>query len=225
MGWFSDRKRKRDEAVALAKYNAVRSVWSTHKERVDALLELAMHVDEVQEEFAAEAGSVRLKDGERLLLFVEGAGLVEPRTGKGHYEGGSQGVSFRVAKGVTYRVGAFRGTYVRGPDELKMIDDGGRVFVTDQRVLYTSTQQNREWAFVKLVDMYNEDGITFMAVSNRQKTSGFAYGMAVAEAVEDRITLALALFDDELETLMSNLREEQRELRLSEPRQPSTLPS
>lgn len=223
MGWLSERKQRREDAKALAEYSAAYAVWSGQRDRVDALLQLATHVDEVQEQFATGAGSIRLKKGERLLLFVEGAGLVEPRAGKGHYEGGSHGVSFRVAKGVRYRVGAHQGTFERGPDELKMIDDGGRVFITDQRALYTSTQQNREWAFSKLVDMYHENGITFMAVSNRQKTSGFAYGTSVAQAVEDRITLALALFDDEVETLVSSLQEEARELRLSEPRRPPAL--
>jgi len=47
--------------------------------------------------------------------------------------------------------------------------------------------------------------VTFMAVSNRQKTSGFACGTTVAQAFEDRITLALALFDDEIQTLVSGL--------------------
>lgn len=224
MGWLSDQKRKRTEAKALREYESAHSAWSDQKEHVDTVLELATHIDEVQEQFAAEADSVRLKKGERLLLFVEGAGLVEPRAGKGHYEGGSHGVSFRVAKGVRYRVGGHRGTYVRGPDELKMIDEGGRIFITDQRVPYTSTKQNREWAFEKLVDIYNEDGISFMAVTNRQKTSGIAYGSSIAQAVEDRLTLALAIFDDEVETFVSNLRDQARELRLSEPLRPPELP-
>lgn len=90
MGWLGDRKRKREEATALAKYNAAHSAWSRRRERVDTLLQLATHVAEVQERFAAEADSIRLKKGERLLPFVEGAGLVEARAGKGHYEGGSR---------------------------------------------------------------------------------------------------------------------------------------
>ena len=108
---------------------------------------------------------------------------------------------------------------------MKRVDDGGRVYVTDKRVIYTSTKQNREWACAKLVDMHNENGITFMAVTNRQKTSGFVYGDAIADAVEDRVTLALALFDDEVETLVSNLRDEARELRVSEPHRPPGLPA
>jgi hypothetical protein len=39
-----------------------------------------------------------LKPDERVFLVLAGAGLVEPRRQRGHYKGGSRGVSLRIAK-------------------------------------------------------------------------------------------------------------------------------
>jgi hypothetical protein len=54
-----------------------------------------------------------LKKNERAFFTLTGAGLVAPRRGQGHWQGGYSGFSFRVAKGVRYHVGGTRGTYVQ----------------------------------------------------------------------------------------------------------------
>src|SRR5256885_10850015 len=41
-----------------------------------------------------------LKAGERPFMLIRGVALIEPRATPGHWKGASQGVSFRIAKGV-----------------------------------------------------------------------------------------------------------------------------
>ena len=68
---------------------------------------------------------------------------------------------------------------------------------------------------------HSPPGITYMQVSNRQKVSGVFYGEGAAAVVSDRITLALAIFDDEVETLASQLKEQRHELQASKPAPPA----
>jgi hypothetical protein len=58
---------------------------------------------------------------------------------------------------------------------------------------------------------------TYMGVTNRQKTSGIVYGSEVARDVQDRITLALAIHDGELEHLVNDLQEQLHELEQAKP--------
>ena len=115
------------------------------------------------------------------------AGLVSPQRTPGHYVGASTGTSFHVAKGVTFRVGASRGTFIRG-EEVQAVTDHGTVTVTNTRVIFRGATTTREWAHSKVLGMdHTEDGRTVLIhVSNRQKVSGvkttsadFAVALAV----------------------------------------------
>lgn len=55
---------------------------------------------------------IALKRGETIQWMFNGVTLREPRTNY-HYEGGSHGVSIRLMKGVSYRVGSHRGQRVQ----------------------------------------------------------------------------------------------------------------
>src|SRR5262249_22589818 len=124
----------------------------------------------------ADAPGVPLhaKAGERLFLSAEGAFLIEPRRGPGHYEGASQGVSVHVpgTKSMRYRVGATRGTFVQGEEKPTPIDQGTFV-ITDQRAVFIGAQQTREWLWSKLIGFTHSADApwTAIAVSNRQKVS------------------------------------------------------
>jgi len=70
---------------------------------------------------------MELSSGQQRLLFVvDGATLIEPRRGPGHWQGRNQGVSIPVPglHGVRYRVGATHGTYVQGQEQPTAIDTG-----------------------------------------------------------------------------------------------------
>ncbi len=100
------------------------------------------------------------------------------------WRGGSRGVSFRIARGVSYRVGANRGQMHVIGTELQ-VQDEGTLTVTSHRAVFTGTRKTVEVSFVKLLglNVFN-DGIQFH-VSNRQNPSLFRVesGPMVAAAV------------------------------------------
>jgi hypothetical protein len=83
------------------------------------------------------------------------------------WRGGSQGVSFRVAKGVRYRVGSTRGHIVTVGSQLQ-VSDTGTLAVTSQRVAYLGTRKTVDMPYSKLIGMHlYTDAIRF-SLSNRQ---------------------------------------------------------
>jgi hypothetical protein len=88
------------------------------------------------------------------------------------FHAGSQGVSFRIMKGVTYRVGSTRGHLVTVGSELQTVDDG-ILSVTSRRVVYAGGRKTLEFRYDRLVGMeLYEDGIR-LSVTNRQDPSLF----------------------------------------------------
>lgn len=132
-----------------------------------------------------------LKKGEVAIDSVP-ARLLEYRSTGSSYQGGSQGVSIRIAKGLSYRVGANRGQLIRNPEALSAIDQGDATF-TNQRVVFGGQSQTREWAFDKLVDFNAGDNGTqvMISVSNRQKVSGL--NAESVERVQPGILLEVAV--------------------------------
>ena len=149
----------------------------------------------------ASKSSATLRKGEIEIYFLDDVGLLESRSSGSTYSGGNQSLSFRVAKGVSYRVGSSGGSLTRNPEVMQQIDVGNAVF-TNQRVIFAGRNTNREWDFSKMLNVDVEPNGTqvFMSVSNRMKTSGLvavdqnqlAPGLVVAiandyfEAGEDR---------------------------------------
>jgi hypothetical protein len=113
-----------------------------------------------------------LKRGEIIVGSIA-ASLQEYRSTGSSYVGGSQGFSFRIMKGVSYRVGSSRGQLVKNPEALTTLDSGTATF-TNERIVFAGSSQAREWAFDKMVGSnLGYAGISAMiSVSNRQKVSG-----------------------------------------------------
>lgn len=111
--------------------------------------------------------------GEIPIYKLARVALTEYRSSGSSYHGGSQGVSFRIAKGVSYRVGSSRGQLVKNPEQLTVIDEGSATF-TNKRIFFVGSNVNREWEFSKLLDVnVGTNGVFVnLAVSNRQKNSG-----------------------------------------------------
>ena len=117
-----------------------------------------------------DGATLMLKKGEEVHL-EEPATLIKEVIRR-EFQGGSRGVSFRVTKGVSYRVGSFRGHMVEVGRSLEDADTGD-LHVTSQRVVYSGARKTLEVAYAKLVDMnVFTDGIQFH-VSNRQNPSMF----------------------------------------------------
>nr|WTB34994.1 hypothetical protein OG781_40980 [Streptomyces sp. NBC_00830] len=70
----------------------------------------------------------------------------------------------------------------------------GEIAVTDKRVLFAGVAGRREWAYGKWLHHEHHEGAaqTLITVSNRQKTSGVAYGYGEAPQVRLAIDVALA---------------------------------
>ena len=197
MGWLDDRReRKAAEEAAKAAQQVAQARLALRDEidNLNAYLDSALSWR--GEDVGGFAGGVVVKPGERVFLIAEGAALIEPRRLPGHYEGGSSGVSFRIAKGVSYRVGQSRGTYVQGAEVPTPIDNG-TVVITDKRVVFSGMKATREWAFTKLVGYTHVDegaDWTAIQVSNRQRVSGVMYGDDASRDFRFRFGLALAVF-------------------------------
>ncbi|MBW4008562.1 hypothetical protein HG532_00765 [Moraxella osloensis] len=71
--------------------------------------------------------------------FYEIADLLEERVIGRQYVGGSSGVSFRVAKGVSFRVGASRGRSVS--ERGTVITDNGSLTITNKRIVFVGANK------------------------------------------------------------------------------------
>lgn len=85
-------------------------------------------------------GSLLLKRNET-VHFARPAKLKEMKVVRVGYEGGSHGVSFRIAKGVHYRIGASQGHLVK--DEHYVVTTAGAIIITNQRVLLHPSPGNK----------------------------------------------------------------------------------
>jgi hypothetical protein len=151
---------------------------------------------------------ILLKKGEQVYLDLRGAGFYEAVRQPGQWTGGSQGVSLRVAKGVSYRVGSNKGTYQPGAEVMK-ITSQGTFYVTNQRCVFISDTKTTEWQYQKLVGFSLEGhGTVVFNVSNRQKASGVFFGPAAEAQTDATIAAAIAAFqgEEQHEALLDELR-------------------
>ncbi len=107
-----------------------------------------------------------LQNREKCHLSIPGS-LIEERVIKSNYVGGSRGVSFKIAKGVRYRVGQNRG-HIQSERGMVPVSEGYFI-VTNQRIVFSGDKKTVATPFNKLIDLQvYSDAIQF-AVSNRQK--------------------------------------------------------
>lgn len=89
-----------------------------------------------------------LKSGE-VAHFIINANLLEERVVSRNYQGGSAGVSFRVAKGVNFRVGQHKGRMVSKTGIVEV--DNGDFIITNQRVMFKGRKKSFNYQFNKLI--------------------------------------------------------------------------
>lgn len=138
--------------------------------QIDNLLGLANRLYSNAKE---NSGSGLVMSSDETYIATIPTQLIESRSNGSSYVGGSQGVSFRIMKGVSYRVGATRGHLEKNPDTLQVVDEGKATF-TSKRIVFAGTSATREWQLAKMVNADpGPNGIQIMiSVSNRQKPSG-----------------------------------------------------
>jgi hypothetical protein len=122
-----------------------------------------------------ESPKLMAKKGEDVHLETTAALMKEVAVHE--WRGGSQGVSFRVAKGVRYRVGATRGHLVTVGTELQVADQGV-LSITSQRVAYLGDRKTLDMPYARLMGMnLYSDAIQF-SLSNRQNAPLFRVSMS-----------------------------------------------
>ena len=225
---FWERRRQRAAARAVQQtaeaQRATEADWQSERgQLVDMIRDAEQYTGVTRAE--APDLTVQLTKDERVLRVLQGCALVEPRRAPGHYAGGYQGFSFKIAKGVRYHVGGTRGTYVQG-DEQPTVIDQGVITITTRRVIFQGSKQAREWSFAKLLGVQHDPvrPWTAISVSNRQKVSGFLYDHDHTEDIRFRLALALAIFNDDRGALVADLKRQLAEHDAERPSAPAALP-
>ena len=104
--------------------------------------------------------------------WLEPAGLLEDRVVSKGYVGGSQGFSFRVMKGVTYRVGASKGQLVTNTAVLKV--SRGPFVVTNQRAVFQGDTKAFAFRLDKILDVHMySDGLRITGPNGAPHTVQF----------------------------------------------------
>ena len=125
---------------------------------------------------------INLKKNEECYLAFNGKLLEHKVVTKG-YSTGSRGVSFRIAKGVSYRVGAARSVPIKEQVTLK---HGGVLYLTSDRIIFASTGKNSfTIKFDKLLtfEVYSDgigfviEGWTYLVELASQQIELFATGL------------------------------------------------
>ncbi len=199
MGLLDDLRHKHQTELLAAKQQA----WEAERAALEQELQAAKTF-----RGAPEGEGLQLHPGENLYLALKQAGLLETVRTQGHRTGVYGGPSFRVAKGVYMRTGAFRSHYVPGVEQLAQIDVG-TAYVTDQRVVFMGGKQTREFAFDKLIgyEHHPEGAYTRFSVANRQRPSCIGYG-AQGDAWCFRVDLAHSTYTGQRDAYVASIQQE-----------------
>lgn len=103
---------------------------------------------------AVSVSNVVLFKGET-PYWVEPVDLIEEKVVRRHYSGGSRGMSFRVMKGVSYRVGGHRGTMTS--ETGLVVVSSGNMIITSKRIIMTG---DRKSFAIKLNNLLNTELFT-----------------------------------------------------------------
>jgi len=94
---------------------------------------------------------------EQVIWLFSNVDYYEQKT-KRQYTGGSQGVSVRIAKGLYYRVGAFKGESINVTETVH--SDTGLMAITNKHIYFSGSQKSFRVNFNKIVSFQPyEDGI------------------------------------------------------------------
>jgi len=121
--------------------------------RVEAAFDWARQLCEhgTQIELLCGSGpSLNLGRDEHLLAILPGTQLMEGRAVR-KYIAGSHGVSIRLAKGVSFRVGATAG-HSESQQELRRIDTG-MLILTNERLIFSGSVRTNEIPLGSLLEM------------------------------------------------------------------------
>ncbi len=157
-----------------------------------AVLKLHQQLREIQNGILPQVrvSGLILQDNE-IAHFVIQANLVEEKVINRTYQGGSSGLSFRVASGVTFRVGRQRGTMVSQTGLVEV--DSGLFVITNKRFMFKGCKKSFAYTFKQLIghSVYN-DGIHLHSSRGATRLLRFTQDFQpdVVDLIANKLTMA-----------------------------------
>ena len=146
-----DRRLSPDEDAMLTKLSAHFNV--SDKDKIRSYKDLArfklLHSIELGELPVVNASGLSLQKNEQ-VHWVQSSSMLEEKT-KRQYIGGSRGVSVRIAKGVSFRTGGFRG-HVETSQEIVPVS-AGELIITNKRIVFRGDRKNFTSTWAKIIDL------------------------------------------------------------------------
>ena len=199
---------------AQAKKDAELEEWNAQMQELQFLLSVASGHS------ASGATALILKKDEVAVAQITNVGLIEDRKGAGQWQGASQGVWFPIGhiagRPIRYRVSGTRGHYVQGAPVPTAVDSG-TLTITNQRIVYQGSKKTAECTFAKLLGIQHGAGGLSISVSNRQKPTVVHFGTALDDWVSNRLSIAMALFNDDAGEIATQLQAQIAELEAAKP--------
>lgn len=122
----------------------------------------------------AEPLPINLQKGEKVVWAFGGCEYWEDKT-KRSFQGRSNGVSFKVMKGVYYRVGAFKGSPVFSTE--RVLVDRGAVYITNKHIYFSGPTKSLRVPYSKIVAFQPfDDGIGITRDAQTAKPQIFKTG-------------------------------------------------
>ena len=228
MGFFSKMKQRRAEKEALEQAAAQQGqlgTWQTQSEQLDVMINAVERCgnNDIEGLFDPYDTGFILKKGEYAIGLIANCALLETRRSASTYQGGYGGVSFPLFGKVRLNTGRSKGKLVPGEESITSISDG-EVLITNKRAMFRGDTNNKEWPYSKLMACeHHPEGYTTFAVSAQTKTTGFAYGADVANEVQFRLELGIAISNETTDQLLAQLRVERQQLDAKKPLPPPVV--
>ena len=228
MGFFSKMKQRRAEKEALEQAAAQQGqlgTWQTQSEQLDVMINAVERCgnNDIEGLFDPYETGFILKKDEYAIGLIANCALLETRRSASTYQGGYGGVSFPLFGKVRLNTGRSKGKLVPGEESITSISDG-EVLITNKRAMFRGNTNNKEWPYSKLMACeHHPEGYTTFAVSAQTKTTGFAYGADVANEVQFRLELGIAISNETTDQLLAQLRVERQQLDAKKPLPPPVV--
>lgn len=117
---------------------------------------------------------INLQKDEQIIWAFPNSKYLEDKTRR-TFIGGSQGMSFRVMKGVYYRAGTFKGHSVEHTERVHI--DTGWVVITNKNIYFAGSQKSVRVPYAKIVSFEPySDGMGIMKDTSTAKAQNFVTG-------------------------------------------------
>jgi hypothetical protein len=112
-----------------------------------------------------------VQKGEK-AYWAEVGKILEERVIRRRYEGGSHGVSIRIAKGLSYRVGAHRGQLIA--DSAVVPVSYGELVITNKRIVFKGDKKSFSLKLEKILNIeFYSDGVNMSEESGKHRVVQF----------------------------------------------------